>query len=177
MVSMPLPMATSSPSPLDFSREAQRTAEERGLLLLHGCGLAKDGRAYLFLARSGGGKSTLARLSAPETECLSDEHLLLDTEKLLLSAPPCCPSDTLPLAAAFVLEKTPSLAISPAAPGALLSVLARELYPSTWEPAHARLLLERLGAAARRLPAFRLGFSLSTDPAALWKAIPKSPVR
>lgn len=157
-----------------FDRDRQCALEEEGKLLLHGCGLVKDGRAYLFLACSGGGKSTLAALSAGETGCLSDEHLLLDTERLILSAPPCCPSEAAPAAAAFILEKTPALAVAPAGPGELLSALARELYPSSWEPAHARLLLERLADAARRLPAFRLGFSLSTDPEALWKAIPRS---
>lgn len=74
--------------------------------------------------------------------------------------------------AAFVLCRTVTIEIRPLEAGGLLSALARELYPSTWEPAHARLLLDRLAAVAQRLRAFSLGFSLSTDPAALWSAIP-----
>ncbi len=154
-----------------FTRDEQRRLEDEGKILLHGCGLARGGRAHLFLAPSGGGKSTLAALSANEAACLSDEHLLLDTTRMVLSAPPCCPSPEAPLAAAFLLAKTPVLSVAPVPPGALLAALARELYASSWEPAHARGLLARLAGAAARLPAFTLGFSPATDPAALWNGI------
>lgn len=174
------PTAVSKRLPLHpFPRASQREREERGQILLHGCGLVRGGRAHLFLAPSGGGKSTLAALSAGKAACLSDEHLLLDTGRLRLSAPPCCPSPEFPdgvtLVAAFILRQTPALEIAPADPGALLSVLVRELYPSSWDdPVHANALLGRLGTAAERLPAFTLGFALSTAPTALWNGIDKA---
>jgi hypothetical protein len=36
---------------------------KKGVLLFHGCGVVKDGRAYIFLGPSGAGKSTVARAS------------------------------------------------------------------------------------------------------------------
>ena len=158
-----------------FMRQEQSSLESRGTFLLHGCGLVRNGRAFLFLARSGGGKSTLARICRDQTDCLSDEHLLLDTKRLRLSAPPCCPSaafpEGAPLATAFLLQKTPDLVIAPVGAAELLSVLMRELYPSSWDPEHARRLLDKAGKAARDIPAFTLGFALTTDPEALWNAI------
>lgn len=46
---------------------------ERGGLLIHGAGLIRDGRGYLFIGQSGAGKSTVARCSAHSTTVLSDD--------------------------------------------------------------------------------------------------------
>lgn len=165
-----------------FPRSAQRLIEERGGLLLHGCGLVREGRAWLFLAPSGGGKSTLARLSARKAECLSDEHLVLlpagpqgDAARSppRLLSPPCCPSarfpDGAPLAAAFALAKGPDLSFSPMTPAALAAAILREVYPSTWEAPHAERLLASVRRVAEAVPAFTLRFALDSDP---WKRIP-----
>ncbi len=163
-----------------ISKEEQRDLENRGTLTLHGCGLVRQGQAYLFLARSGGGKSTLAGLSGRHADCLSDEHLILGTSGALsLGAPPCCPvlrfPQGAPLAAGFVLEKHPALKIRPLASAAFAATLMRELYPSTWEENHARRLLLSAVGAASRLPTYVLGFSLSTPPEDLWNAIDRLP--
>jgi hypothetical protein len=51
-------------------------AMERGGLFLHGAGIVRRGRAYLFFGPSGAGKSTLADLSA-EGDVISDDLVLV----------------------------------------------------------------------------------------------------
>jgi hypothetical protein len=53
-----------------------RTAIERGGLALHGAGLRRRGRAWIFAGPSGAGKSTLMRLSAP-AESLGDDFAVI----------------------------------------------------------------------------------------------------
>jgi hypothetical protein len=48
-------------------------------LLMHGVGIADKGRGFLFLGLSGGGKSTVARLSRPR-EVVSDDGIIVSRE-------------------------------------------------------------------------------------------------
>jgi hypothetical protein len=52
-------------------------ALQDGGLLLHAAGLIRDGHGYVFFGPSGAGKTTTTRLSAPTTEILSDDLVIL----------------------------------------------------------------------------------------------------
>ena len=54
-----------------------RVATERGGLALHGAGVLRNGRAFLFVGPSGAGKSTAIRLSAPATSLGDDFAIVL----------------------------------------------------------------------------------------------------
>lgn len=157
-----------------FPPERQEALERAGTLLIHGCGLAREGKGYLFLAPSGGGKSTLARLSTGSADCLSDEHLLLLTGgHPRIAAPPCCPAVAFPegieIEKAFVLGKEGSLSFAPLTPGELLAALAPQIYASSWEPDAARGILGAARRACERIPAWRMAFALDSRP---WDRIP-----
>lgn len=64
---------------IEYALERARMVEwaGRGGLHLHGCGVASDGAARLFLGPSGSGKTTLARKHSGQT-ILSDEWLWLE---------------------------------------------------------------------------------------------------
>jgi hypothetical protein len=57
-----------------------RLALERGGLALHGAGVLKDGKAWIFAGSSGAGKSTAARLSAPAASLGDDFAVILPQE-------------------------------------------------------------------------------------------------
>lgn len=48
-------------------------------MMLHGVGIRREGRGYLFLGTSGGGKTTLARFSPPG-EVISDDGIIVEQE-------------------------------------------------------------------------------------------------
>jgi hypothetical protein len=50
-------------------------------LMVHACGILKDGKGYLFIAQSGGGKSTIAALAIDNRlEVLNDDRIILCIE-------------------------------------------------------------------------------------------------
>ncbi|MEM7117498.1 MAG: hypothetical protein AAF614_34010 [Chloroflexota bacterium] len=49
---------------------------EQNGCLIHSTGLIRNGQGYLFVGKSGAGKSTVARISAPTTKILSDDLTL-----------------------------------------------------------------------------------------------------
>lgn len=63
---------------------------EQGGCLIHSTGLIRNGQGYLFVGKSGAGKSTVARLSAPTAKILSDDLTLtqcLDDEMSVYGTP------------------------------------------------------------------------------------------
>jgi hypothetical protein len=58
-----------------------RVATERGGLALHGAGVLRNGRAYLFAGPSGAGKSTAIRLSSPATSLGDDFAIVLPSHE------------------------------------------------------------------------------------------------
>jgi hypothetical protein len=101
----------------------------RGGLLLHSAGLVVDNRAYLFLGRSGAGKTTLSRLAlAAGAKILSDDiNIVLATPDggFAAAAVPFAgemghayleQEGQYPVAGLFWLEKSPQLACESIAP-------------------------------------------------------------
>jgi hypothetical protein len=50
---------------------------QRDGLLIHGCGIIKDSKGYLFAGKSGDGKSTMASLWKKDSDILNDEFVAL----------------------------------------------------------------------------------------------------
>jgi hypothetical protein len=60
---------------------------ERGGLILHASGVIRDGRSYVFFGPSGAGKTTIARMSCPESNTvLSDDLVILGWDGGVLHA-------------------------------------------------------------------------------------------
>jgi len=50
--------------------------------MLHGCGVLNSRKGYLFLAKSGGGKSTIAGLALKKSfRALNDDRIIIRKEK------------------------------------------------------------------------------------------------
>ena len=150
----------------------------RNTLLLHGSTVAVDGRAYLFTARSGTGKSTHTRLWM---EAFSSRALMVNDDKpfleitgdrILAHGSPWSGKhglDTnvcLPLAGICLLERGAENAIRPAAPAEMLPMLFHESYEPQ-DPAVAetyRILVETL---ARQVPLWHMYCNRNPEAATL----------
>ncbi len=53
--------------------------------LIHGAGLVKDGKGYVFTGPSGAGKTTISQLSIPDVDVLSDESIVVSEDRGLYS--------------------------------------------------------------------------------------------
>ena len=91
---------------------------DRDSLLLHSAGIVRRGRGYLFVGRSGAGKSTVAELSAGSVEVLSDDANIASFPagaEPTMSGTPCCGdfsppgrNETAPLNALYFLRQAPT---------------------------------------------------------------------
>ena len=140
-----------------------------GDVFLHASSVTRDGQAMAFCAFSGGGKSTIAQLLAPETDSISDEinwafrdeqgqFRLVDQRHY--RTPPTAAAPDLPLAAVFVLAQAPTCAVTPIDPASAYPILLAA--PFGDDP----LLPRRAQAAAALLdsvPVRRLAFNLRSE--------------
>ena len=95
------------------------TTANMGALQMHSCVVTNDGRGYLFLGRSGTGKSTHGRLwmeNIPGTELLNDDNPILrvmpDGTKRVFGSPwsgktPCYKAASAPVGAVVRLSQAP----------------------------------------------------------------------
>lgn len=134
--------------------------------MIHSSGLVLDGSAGLFLARSGGGKSTVAARS-PAAFVLSDDQVVLREEgdDIIAHASPWGritdgPGQA-PLGGLFLLEQAPDFELIPATPAAAMDYLWNEhLYHYRLHPAHLRTrAFELLWDACCRVPVYRMRFA------------------
>jgi len=140
-----------------------------GGALLHSAGLVRDSRAYLFLGRSGAGKSTISRISQEAgVEVLSDdmnalvlEHGRATVEKLPFAGDLGQTGGRrggVSLAGLYRLEQAETHAVEPfPKPEALALLLSCAPYLNA-DPHRTDRLMENLAALARNCDVKRLAF-------------------
>lgn len=149
-----------------------------GGLLLHSVGLRSTKQAILGLAPSEGGKSTLASLSTPELDCLSDETIFWSGASRTIHATPFFSSTSAPLVDTFgaltavlFLEKASTLELTRIHPTSALRALAQQVYRPPPEIASSADLLRRMVSLCHSVPSFRFGFPLQPLGNALLQAL------
>jgi len=156
----------------------------RGGLLLHSSGIVRDGKAWLFLGRSGAGKTTLARKAlATGADILSDDGnvLLPDGQGGFEAGPvpfagelgqvPCRDQRPAPVAGIFWLHKSEALQVQGVAPAIAYSRVmvcspTVNVCPEAEEQLH-EVLLQLL----QQVPVLQLDFSLQHDFDAIFACI------
>lgn len=136
--------------------------------LLHACGVAHEGRGYLFCGRSGAGKSTTAQLWDGTGTVLNDDRTLLrraSDRSLSIHGTPWhgdfsgINPGSAPLTAVFFLEQAKRNYTERVTP----FQAQRQLLISGWLPLWDRSVglpqtLKLYADVAHRVPAYRLGF-------------------
>lgn len=134
--------------------------------LLHAASVVRDGRAYVFMGRSGAGKSTVASLS-PEGSVLTDEISLLRRENNLWRAHGTPfwgefraggNNRNYPVAGIYCLEQARSNRLEPIRPKELLRSMLPCVLFFTPDPRTNRALLNILMSFVQNTPCFRLHF-------------------
>lgn len=166
-----LSLTRPSPVSIHFPVDEQLFLHRIGWLggaLLHTCGVAFAGRAWLFCGKSGAGKSTTARLwQAAGAELLNDDRMVL---RMINGIPHACSTPwhgtigevkalNLPLGGVFQLEQARGNEAMRLSPREGLHRLAANLIA----PFHLRepmqAILDTLAVIADATPVFRLRFT------------------
>ena len=157
-------------------RKIAERLPEHGRLLVHGSCVAVDGAGYLFLAKSGTGKSTHARLwretLGPRAVMINDDKPLLSVEgagarvygtpwdgKHRLST-----NTSVPLRALCILERAAQNSIRPVTPGEAYPVLLRQVYRPLERAAMERTL-PLIDALSSSVSLWRLGCNMDPEAA------------
>jgi hypothetical protein len=134
-------------------------------LMMHSSGLIRGGRAALFLAKDGGGKTTALR-QATEGLLLNDDQIILrqegdgfvahGTPLGRLTDGPC----QAPLSALFALEKARSFGLEPAKPANLVQHLWDEhrVYTSVLPKPLKLRAFDLLYDVCHQVPAYKMRF-------------------
>jgi hypothetical protein len=140
----------------------------RGGGLLHACGVAHDGRGYMFCGRSGAGKSTTAQLWDGPGTVLNDDRTLLrrasDGSLTIYGTPwhgdfSNVNPGSAPLSAVFFLEQADRNYTERVAPFQAQRQLLTSGWLPLWDPNEGlQRTLELYADVAHRVPAYRLGF-------------------
>ena len=138
-----------------------------GGLLLHGAGIVRHGRAYLFFGHSGSGKTTVAR-NSPNDLVLNDDLVLLlpqDDRWLVYSTPFWNPSQVrhagaqwAPLAALFRLVQNRQVYVEKMRRGQAIAELIASVPIIPSDPVRDEELIDRVQHLARASPPRRLHF-------------------
>lgn len=145
------------------------------VLLFHSSAVALEGKAYLFAAPSGTGKSTQARLwkarFGERLTILNDDKPLLRFEpagQVLACGTPYAGKEDLhtnrmvPVAGILVLHQSPVNTIRPLTAAGALPVYYRQCYRGLRDPALIHRTLDLMGRLTR-LPAYELGCTISLE--------------
>ncbi len=120
---------------------------EKNTLLLHASTVIHQGRAYLFLGKSGTGKSTHSRMwlnAFPEAELLNDDHPLVrvhdDGTITAYGSPwsgktPCYRNLSAPLGAIVRIERALSNSLVPLSPLKAFASITTSCSGAQWSPA------------------------------------------
>ena len=163
---------------LAFYRMFSTAAAKENVILFHCSAVAVDGRAYLFAAPSGTGKSTHVRLwrelLGDRAVMINDDKPLIrvENEKITVYGTPWTGKHRLgsnisaEVAGIVFLTRSENNYITPLTPGEALPRMAAQ----TFRPEGAENLLSVMGAVskmAQALPTYRLGCNISEEAAKL----------
>jgi hypothetical protein len=134
---------------------------DRRAVLVHACGVAWEGRGFLFVGASGAGKSTTARLwSAAGATILNDDRIVLEAagDRVLIHPTPWSGDmpevggGPTPLAGLFFLRQGAPIVFEPVRPAAAVGLLYAKSFPPLWDRERTGKALETLEAACRHVP-------------------------
>lgn len=169
----------SAEESLDDQAAYHQVAEclpEFDAMLIHGSAIALDGQAYLFMAPSGTGKSTHARLWR---EHFGSRAVMVNDDKPMLrfredgiwicGTPWQGKHDlgsniTVPLRAACVLTRSPNNHVEPLSPAEAFPALLRQSYRFE-QAVHAEQMLRLNERLMGSVPLFRLGCNMDPEAA------------
>ncbi|MBI5379368.1 MAG: hypothetical protein HZA23_04345 [Nitrospirae bacterium] len=150
---------------------------ELGGFLLHAAGLVRNGKGYLFAGKSGAGKTTITRLSAPNAVVLNDDFTLvrLSPDGATVHGTPFYgeygkggANIGAPLAGIYFLSKANTHEAVPLPPQAAIARLFGSVLHFPSDRATAQALLDLATAICRRVPCFELRF---LPDASFWSCI------
>jgi hypothetical protein len=140
----------------------------REACILHGSGVLYEGRALLFIGRSGIGKTTLARLwRGRGAILLNDDRMILrrDGDRILLASSPwhgeerAVHNATAPLGAIFHLNQAAENQLTPLPGAAAASRLIANAVAPFYSGTGLQRLTELAGATIDRVPCWSLAFA------------------
>ena len=134
---------------------------EHHALLVHACGVAWQGRGYLFIGSSGSGKSTTARLwKAAGSTVLNDDRVVLHASPdgvFIHPTPwfgdyPDVGAEAVPLAGLYLLQKGSEVAFEPIRSARAAALLFAKSFPPLWDPERMARTLETLDLVCQQVP-------------------------
>lgn len=161
---------------------AQILAVNQGLLLHAACAIDKKG-AYIFIAKSGGGKSTVAGLSFPRFRVLGDDIIAVKNIKNSFCAfatpwrqKPFIKSDRticVPVKAVIFLKKSKKISFtSLASHEALVRIIYEHAhFLSFMDAKMAGMVFKTAASLARQVPSFEMAFTRSGN---FWPRLQKA---
>lgn len=140
---------------------------QKDLLLIHASVTMKDGKGYLFLGKSGTGKSTHSQLwlkHIPGTELLNDDNpavRLINDEVIVYGTPwsgktPCYKNKQVPIGAFVKLEQYPENIIRREPPLKAFATLLTSTSSMLWDKPLYEKICNTVSAIAMRAPLFHL---------------------
>ena len=140
---------------------------QKDLLLIHASVTMKDGKGYLFLGKSGTGKSTHSQLwlkHIPGTELLNDDNpavRLTNDEVIVYGTPwsgktPCYKNKQVPIGAFVKLEQYPENIIRREPPLKAFATLLTSTSSMLWDKPLYEKICNTVSAIAMRAPLFHL---------------------
>jgi hypothetical protein len=135
-------------------------------IIMHSCGIADNGKGYLFSGKSGNGKSTMARLWGEEATVLSDERVMICREGrhfVIMGIPrntsfTPVSSITCRLKKIFFIEHASEFRCEPLSYQASLTQLLLRSSLPLWDKAALNRAVDLLQSLGSRILCFRLGF-------------------
>lgn len=134
---------------------------DRGALLVHACGVAWQGKGYLFVGSSGAGKSTMARLwKETGATVLNDDRVVLEASEAEIFVYPTpwfgeypeVGGEGVPLAALYFLRKGSEVSFERLRPAGAAALAFAKAFPPFWDPERMARTLETLERACRETP-------------------------
>jgi hypothetical protein len=139
----------------------------RAGLMVHGCGIAVDGKGYLFAGKSGEGKSTMARLWKNKGLVLNDERVIIRRSQghsWLYGTPWTgehgSPSPQgVPLESIFFLNHGNGHHADRAEKMESAAMLLARSFPPLWDDQALGRCLDFISGVVEEIPCYRLGFA------------------